>query len=104
MTIEESIRTKVQTQLQPVYLHLENDSHQHAGPGSQTHFSLVVVAQIFEGKSRIERQRLINDLFPEERQQGLHALTMRTFTPGEWDKVKADFEMQSPPCHGGSKK
>ncbi len=104
-SIEESIRVKVTSQLEPEYLEVENESHGHNVPkNSETHFRLVVVSAHFDGQSRLERQRKVQDLFQEERTRGLHALTMRLMTPAEWDLVKADFQMQSPPCHGGSKK
>lgn len=103
--IEASIRQKVQDRFQPTYYELENESHGHNVPsGSETHFRLVVVSDAFEGKSRLDRQRMVNELFNEERARGLHALTMRTFTPVEWESARADFAMPSPPCHGGSKR
>ena len=104
MTIEESLRAKVMEQLRPVYLQIENESHLHSGADSQTHFRLLVVSEVFEGKSRIDRQRLINDLFLQERQLGLHALTMRALTPSEWEKTRDHLDFNSPACHGGSKK
>lgn len=104
MSIESAIRGKVERALQPTYLELENESHTHNVPkGSETHFRLVVVSDLFEGKSRIDRQRMVNDLLADERAQGLHALTMRTFTSPEWAQAQPTFEMTSPACRGGSK-
>lgn len=105
MTITESIRHKIESRYLPVYFELENESHHHAGPANrETHFRMVVVSAAFEGVSRLERQREVMALFDEERSRGLHALTLRLMTPLEWEKVRENFEMVSPPCAGGSKR
>lgn len=105
MSIEESIRRKITDHLAPAHLELENESHGHnVARGSETHFRLIVVSEKFEGQSRVDRQRMVMDLLPDERARGLHALTMRTFTPAEWESAKDGFQMVSPPCHGGSKR
>lgn len=104
MTIEQALRQKLETAFHPEYFELVNESHTHSVPAnSETHFKLILVAQVFEGKSRIDRQRLVQDLFHDERSRGLHALTLRVFTPVEWDLVKDTFEMASPACRGGSR-
>ena len=99
------MKAKVEA-LRPTYFELENESHGHNVPhGSETHFRLLLVSSEFEGLSRIDRQRRIQDLLTEERGQGLHALTLKLMTPPEWEKAQADgFQMQSPPCFGGSKR
>jgi BolA protein len=104
VSIEQSMRNKIEVAFDPVYFELENESHSHSVPAnSETHFKLILVADLFAGKSRIDRQRLVQDLFHEERTRGLHALTLRVFTPDEWDLVKDTFEMASPACRGGSR-
>ena len=85
--------------LNPVHLQLENESDQHAGPpGRESHFKLILASSEFEGLSRIDRQRKVNDLLKAEFQSGLHALTQRLFTPTEWEKTKADLDFVSPDC------
>jgi BolA protein len=91
--------------LQPVHLEIENESHMHSVPAnSETHFKILIVATAFEGLSRIDRQRKINDLLKTELQTGLHALTQRLLSPNEWEKQKSDLQFESPNCHGGSKR
>lgn len=105
MSLTASIRAKLLTAFAPEHFELENESHQHAVPSqSETHFKLVMVSPAFEGVSRVDRQRRVTDLLGDERARGLHALTMRLLTPGEWAKVKDSFVMESPACHGGSKR
>ncbi len=85
-------------QLNPVDLRIDNESDQHAGPpGRESHFKVFVVSGVFEGLSRIDRQRKVNDLLKAEFQSGLHALTQRLLTPAEWEKSK-DQDFISPDC------
>lgn len=104
-SVTASLRRKIEDSFRPIHFELENESHQHAGPANrETHFRMVLVSEAFEGLSRVERQRRVMALLDEERAMGLHALTMRVMTPPEWDKVRENFEMVSPPCAGGSKR
>lgn len=90
--------------LQPLQLVIENESHMHSVPAhSETHFKVLVVSSAFDGKSRIDRQRLVNELLKSELQSGLHALTQKTLTPAEWEKQMSSLEFESPQCLGGSK-
>jgi BolA protein len=41
------------------------------------------VARAFEGKSRIERHRMINQLLATELAGGIHALALHAAAPGE---------------------
>lgn len=102
--MEQALRVSIEQTFEPEYFELENESHMHSvPPNSETHFRLLVVADVFEGKSRIDRSRLVNDFIKPYMAKGLHALSQRTFTPPEWDKVKDTFKMVSPECRGGSK-
>lgn len=98
------IQSLVQENLKPLHLELENESSQHSvPPGSETHFKLLVVAQDFQGLSRVDRQRLIHALLDQEFKVGLHALTIRALTPEEWEKQNPD-SFVSPNCQGSRAK
>lgn len=98
------IEQVLNTALTPLHLEVENESHMHSVPAnSETHFKVLAVSAAFTGKSRIDRQRMINDLLKNELQTGLHALTQKTLTPEEWEKQKAQLNFDSPECLGGSK-
>lgn len=104
MNRAQRIQEKIKLSFKPFYFELENESHQHSVPeNSETHFRLVLVSDLFVGKTRVERQRMVMDHLKEEFASGLHALTQRTMTTEEWAQVKDHFTMQSPPCQGGSK-
>ena len=51
--------------------------------GGETHFRLDIVSEAFEGKSRVERHRLVNEALGEAFARGLHALAIRARAPGE---------------------
>jgi BolA family transcriptional regulator, general stress-responsive regulator len=100
MSIEETLREKIESHLTPTHLLVVNDSHGHSR-GNETHFTVVVISSKFEGVSRLDRSRMVSELLDEERARGLHALTPKTFTPAEWDKIKDSFEYDPPACRGG---
>ena len=87
------IREKLTSALSPARLEIEDDSARHAGhhheggmdarPGGESHFNLEVVSAVFEGKGRVERQRMINGLLAEELAGPVHALSIRARTPSE---------------------
>ncbi|HKX06871.1 MAG TPA: BolA family protein [Stellaceae bacterium] len=88
MSIAHQIRDKLTTALHPEHLEIVDESHRHAGhagarPGGETHFRVEVVATAFQGKSRLERQRLVYALLKDEMSQQIHALSLVTRAPGE---------------------
>lgn len=99
MSRENRIRHILTENLKPSVLGIENESHQHAGPATETHYKVLVVADCFKGLSRIERQRKVQDLLNEEFSQGLHALTQRALTPEEYQAGAGDGFV-SPACLG----
>ena len=61
--------------------------------GAEAHFSAVVTAPGFEGKSRVEQHRMIYDLFRDEMaRQEIHALALTTRTPTEWENERRQHE------------
>ncbi|KAF9667186.1 hypothetical protein SADUNF_Sadunf16G0306800 [Salix dunnii] len=76
------IREKLERELSPVELEVEDISYQHAGhagvrgSNGETHFNVKVVSKEFEGKSLVKRHRLIYNLLQDELKSGLHALSI----------------------------
>lgn len=93
--VAQIIRQKLQAALSPQRLELEDDSWRHAGhhheggmdakEGGESHFNLLIVADAFDGQSRVNRQRTINKLLAEELAGPVHALSIKAFTPKEHD-------------------
>jgi BolA-like protein 1 len=93
MTVEETIREKLTKAFAPSSLIVENDSTRHAAHAGvrdrlgretdESHFSVVVVAEAFQGKSLVERHRQINAALKDELAGPVHALAIRALTPAE---------------------
>ena len=98
--MQQHLADQIQIALNPSHLEVINESANHSGPATESHFKLVVVSDDFSDLKLIQRHRLINDLFREELNH-IHALAMHTYTPAEW-KLK-NGAPESPQCAGGSK-
>jgi stress-induced morphogen len=104
MRIQPLIEEKLGAALSPLHLEVHNESHMHSvPPGSETHFKVIVVSDRFEGRSLLDRQRMVFAALEGEMKQGVHALTMKALTPAQWEAAGGKVELQSPPCRGGSK-
>jgi len=85
----DTIRQKLQAAFAPKELEIADDSAKHAGhsgarPGGETHFSVRIVSETFEGLSRVERQRRVYAALAEElKPNKVHALALTTITPAE---------------------
>jgi len=82
----ERIRNIVATALSPARLEVVDESGLHAGhagavPGKTTHVRILVEADAFRGKSRIECHRAVNELLKDEIAAGLHALAIEVRAP-----------------------
>jgi BolA protein len=78
----------------PSRLDVLDESGLHAGhagarPGGETHFRVHIVSDAFQGKSRIERHRLVNTALAQELAGGVHALAIHASAPGEDTSVDA---------------
>ena len=72
--------------LSPEYFSITDESEQHKGhtgaPATgESHYSIIVKSNKFIGKSKVERERMINKLLAEEFKSGLHALSMKLEIP-----------------------
>ena len=88
MSVEQTMREQLMVALEPQRLDLVNESHLHAGhagsPGTgESHFRLLVVSKLFEGRSRIERHRLVNEALGDLMRNRVHALAIKAYAPGE---------------------
>jgi len=86
--VAEAIRSKLESAFQPERLEVVDDSGRHAGhsgarESGESHFNVVIVASVFHGMSRVERQRRVNAALKAEFDAGLHALSIRAMAPGE---------------------
>ena len=88
MRTRDHITDKLNEAFKPESLNVVDESHLHEGhaghrPGGETHFRVYIVSAAFEGKSRLERHRMINSALAAELAGGVHALALRAHAPGE---------------------
>ncbi len=71
--------------------HLEVD-------GDGRHFFATIVAADFEGLTRVQRHQRVYAALGDRMRAQIHALSMKTFTPAEWqalpDQVRASATAQ----------
>ena len=104
MNVQETIENKITEALSPSYLTVINESYMHSvPPGSESHFKLVVVTDSFDGVPRVRRHQTVNGILKDELAGPLHALSMETLTPEEWER-KGGVVRESPDCLGGGKR
>lgn len=100
--LELEISNRLGQTLQPVHLSVFNESHLHGRPpGTESHFKVLVVSALFQGLSRIERQRRVNACVSDLLAGAVHAFTQKTLTPAEWELQKETLIFESPECAHG---
>ncbi|MEM6603106.1 MAG: BolA family protein [Pseudomonadota bacterium] len=82
--LEQLLKAGLQTD-QITIVNRSEDHRHHAGDDGtgETHYDIVVVADIFSGQNRVQRQRTVNKIVQSEFDQGLHALSMTLKAPEE---------------------
>lgn len=55
--------------------------------GDGTHFEAVVVSSEFEGKGLLEQHQMVYKALGEF-MKGIHALSLKTYTPEQWKRVR----------------
>ncbi|ORY43590.1 bola-like protein-domain-containing protein [Leucosporidium creatinivorum] len=99
--LETTIHEKITAAFNPVHLSISNDSaaHRHHAPmraqgggNGETHFTVQLVSERFEGLRAIARHRLVNDTLKQEFADGLHALVIKAKSPKEWEATESKVE------------
>jgi BolA protein len=78
----DNLTLRLRERLAPTRLEVLDESYQHAGhagandTGVGTHFRVRIASQLFTGKSRVARHRLVYDALQDFIDQGLHALAI----------------------------
>ena len=74
----------------PETLGVEDESYLHAGhegaKDGRGHFRVLIISSLFEGKSMIERHRMIYRALDEMMRLDIHALAIDAWSPGELDR------------------
>ncbi len=80
--VADKIRHKIQAAFAPELLDLTDESSLHRGhaghnPQGESHFRLTMTSTAFNGKTRMERQRMVYAVLAEEMAERVHALAMK---------------------------
>jgi BolA protein len=81
-----SIRTRLEAELAPRELIIEDDSARHAGhreAGGRYHLKVRIVSTHFAGLSRLDRHRLVQGALAQELAGPVHALNIAALAPNE---------------------
>ena len=83
----QAIEAALNEHLSPTRLLVKDQSHLHAGHAGaedgRGHFDVIVIADAFTGKSRIERHRMVFAAVGDLMQTDIHALSVNAYTPDE---------------------
>jgi acid stress-induced BolA-like protein IbaG/YrbA len=79
MVTPESIRHSIAQNLPTQYLTVTGDGQ---------HFEAVIVSGEFSGKSLVARHQRVYQALGDRMREEIHALSMKTLTPEEWQKSK----------------
>jgi BolA protein len=83
----ERIESILRGRFQPSRLEIRDDSSRHAGHAGAAagggHFEVLIVSAAFEGKSLLDRHRMVNEALQEMIGREIHALGLKTLAPSE---------------------
>jgi BolA protein len=79
------MRAALERAFAPSTLEIVDDGARHAGhvAAGRGHFSVLVVAEVFRGRSRLERHRMIYAALAPLLEDGVHALAITARTADE---------------------
>ena len=89
MTAErvKTIQERLAAEFSPSHIQVKDQSHLHAGHAGARdglgHFEVTIVSDAFEGRSRIERHRLIYAALGSLMQTDIHALKINAYSTAE---------------------
>jgi BolA protein len=84
------ISRRLKKAFEPENLGVEDESHLHAGhegaKDGRGHYRVLIISSIFDGKSMIERHRMIYRALDDMMRLDIHALAIDAWAPDELDR------------------
>ena len=84
---KDRIQSLLEDAFSPKEILVKDQSHLHAGHAGardrKGHFEVQIIADAFEGKSRIRRHRMVFEALKDMMQTDIHALSVHAFAPEE---------------------
>ncbi|MDR2195536.1 MAG: BolA/IbaG family iron-sulfur metabolism protein [Gallionellaceae bacterium] len=77
MVTPESIQHGIEQNMATEYVEVDGDGH---------HFEAVIVSAEFVGLNRVRRHQRVYRAVGDRMKEEIHALSMKTYTPEEWEK------------------
>ncbi len=95
MSVIDSIKARLVHALAPITIDLVDESARHIGhagarPEGETHFRLLIVAEAFVDRGRLERQRMVYRALGDLMATDIHALSIKALTPQEAERQGID--------------
>ena len=92
MNTKEKIYLTLTDKLSAQFLDIKDESaghltHREAKTSGGGHYHITVVSDCFNGKTLLARHRLVYAILKEELREKIHALSLRAYTPDEWNKI-----------------
>lgn len=86
MVLAQEIEKKLRQAFNPTKLVVINQSEDHNGHAGSpntgnSHFLIEIEAKAFEGKSRVDGQRMVYTVLATEMKQAIHALVLKVSAP-----------------------
>jgi len=85
--VREQIESILRGRFQPTQLEILDDSARHAGHAGAAsgggHFEVLIVSAEFEGKTLLDRHRMVNEALRKMIGREIHALGLKTLSPSE---------------------
>jgi acid stress-induced BolA-like protein IbaG/YrbA len=79
MATAESIEQSIAAGLDCAHLQVSGDGH---------HWEALIVCPAFEGLSRVRQHQLVYQALGDRMREEIHALSMTTLTPAQWEELK----------------
>ena len=87
---KKEITRRLREAFDPETLGVEDESYMHEGhegaKDGRGHFRVLIITEAFEGKTMIERHRMIYRELDEMMRLDIHALAIDAWSPGELDR------------------
>ena len=87
---KKEITRRLKEAFEPETLGVEDESYLHEGhegaKDGRGHFRVLIITDAFEGKTMIERHRMIYRELDEMMRLDIHALAIDAWSPGELDR------------------
>ena len=87
------VRNFIAAGLQCAHLEVEGDGR---------HFFATIVAADFEGRSRVQRHQRVYAALGDRMREQIHALSMKTLTPAEWNAQQGAGLAATPAAPAGA--